>query len=59
VVWQHDKIDNIVKALGVDTKGMKWGDDDFDSIWIINFKNGKGTLTVDKENLNPPDACNY
>ncbi len=59
VVWQHDKIDNIVKALDVDTKGMKWGDDDFDSIWVINFKNGKGTLAVDKENLNPADACNY
>ncbi|HEY2728095.1 MAG TPA: histidine phosphatase family protein [Parafilimonas sp.] len=57
VVWEHDKIDNIVKALGVDNKGMKWNDNDFDSIWIINFKNGKGTLTVDKENLNPPDAC--
>jgi|SRR5690348_9622229 len=59
VVWQHDKIDNIVKALGVDTKGMKWGDNDYDSIWVIDFKNGKGALTIDKENLNPPDACNY
>ncbi len=57
IIWEHDKIDNIVKALGVDTKGMKWGDNDFDSIWIINFKNGKGTLAVDKEGLNPPDAC--
>lgn len=57
VVWQHDKIDNIVKALGADIKGMKWGDDDYDSIWIVNFKNGKATLTVDKENLNPKDNC--
>lgn len=57
VVWEHDKINNIVKALGVDDKGMKWSDNDFDSIWIINFKNGKGVLTVDKENLNPQGAC--
>lgn len=57
VVWQHDKIDNIVKALGADTKGMKWGDDDYDSIWIVSFKNGKATFTVDKENLNPQDGC--
>ena len=59
IVWEHDKIDNIVKALDVDTKGKKWGDNDFDSIWIIDFKNGKGTLAFDKENLNPPDACKY
>ncbi len=59
VVWEHDKIDNIVKALGIDDKGMKWGGNDFDSIWIINFKNGKGTLSLDKENLNPADDCKY
>lgn len=57
VVWEHAKIDNLVKALGVDTKGTKWADDDFDSIWIITFKNGKGTLSFDKENINPSDAC--
>lgn len=57
VVWEHGKIDNLVKALGINTKGTKWNDDDFDSIWIINFKNGKGTLSFDKENINPSDAC--
>ena len=57
VVWQHDKIDNIVKALGADTKGIKWSDDDYDSIWIVSFKNGKAIFTVDKENLNPQDTC--
>ncbi len=57
VVWEHDKINNIVKALGVDDKGMKWNVDDYDSIWIINFKDGKGSLSFDKENLNPSDNC--
>jgi hypothetical protein len=57
VVWEHDKIDNLVKALGADAKGMKWGDDDFDSIWIINFQNGKATFTTDKENINPANEC--
>lgn len=57
VVWEHDKIDNLVKALGADTKGMKWRNDDFDSIWIINFQNGKATLTTDKENINPANDC--
>lgn len=57
VVWEHDKIDNLVKAFGADTKGLKWGNDDFDSIWIINFQNGKAALSTDKENLNPPNDC--
>jgi hypothetical protein len=57
VVWEHDKIDNLVKALGADVKGMKWGNDDFDSIWIINFQNGKPVFSTDKENVNPANDC--
>jgi hypothetical protein len=57
VVWEHDRIDNFVKALGAETKGMKWSDDDFDSIWILDFKNNKVNLSVDKENLNPANDC--
>jgi hypothetical protein len=57
VVWEHNKIDNLVKALGADVKGMKWNNDDFDSIWIINFQNGKAVLSSDKENINPPNDC--
>jgi hypothetical protein len=57
VVWEHDKIDNLAKALGVDAKGMKWPGEDFDSIWIITFQNGKATLATDKENINPPNDC--
>ncbi|OQP42743.1 histidine phosphatase family protein [Niastella yeongjuensis] len=57
VVWEHDKIDNLVKALGADAKGMKWSGDDFDSIWIITIKNGKATVSTDKENLNPANDC--
>ena len=57
VVWEHDKIDNLVKSLGADAKGMKWSGDDFDSIWIITFKNGKATISTDKENINPANDC--
>ncbi len=57
VVWEHDKIDNLVKALGADAKGMKWPNDDFDSIWIVTFKNGKATISTDKENINPANDC--
>lgn len=57
VVWEHDKIDNLVKALGADARGMKWNGDDFDSIWIITFKNGKATMSTDRENINPANDC--
>ena len=57
VVWEHAKIDNLVKALGADVKGMKWNNDDFDTIWVINFQNGKAVFSSDKENVNPPNDC--
>ncbi|MCR8556340.1 histidine phosphatase family protein [Mucilaginibacter sp. BJC16-A38] len=59
VVWEHKAMDNILKALGVKTKGLKWGDDDFDSIWIVTYKNGKPVLSVDKEGLHPASNCQF
>ena len=56
LVWEHKKIDNIAKALGV-SNADKWDASDFDSIWIIDFKNGKSTLTKDRENINPAAQC--
>lgn len=57
VVWEHNKIDNLVKALGVKDNVSKWDDKDFDSIWIITFDNGKPKLSLDKEGINPTDDC--
>ena len=57
VVWEHNHIIEIVKALGIVDANLKWKDSDFDSIWIITFQNGKATLTTDKENLQPSDVC--
>jgi hypothetical protein len=59
VVWEHKAMDNILKALGVKTKGLKWGEDDFDSIWIVTFKNGKAVLALDKEGLKPGANCQF
>lgn len=56
LVWEHKKIDNIVKALGVNNAD-KWNDNDYDSIWIIDYKNGSATLKKDKENINPLSNC--
>ena len=57
VVWEHDKIVSIVKALGVSNNNLHWSDNDFDSIWIVTFKDGVAMLSVDKENLDPASVC--
>ena len=56
VVWEHKHIDNILKAFGIDNK-EKWPDEDFDSIWIINFQNGKPVIAKDKEGISPAADC--
>jgi hypothetical protein len=57
VVWEHKGLVDIAKQLGVKEK-LKWGSDDFDSIWIITFsKKGKTRLAVDQEGLHPSAKC--
>jgi hypothetical protein len=57
VVWQHSIIPSIVRALGVKGFSMRWGDNDYDSIWIINFPKGIAKITFDKEGLTPSTSC--
>ena len=57
LVWEHSAIKGIAKALGVSEPG-KWSGEDFDSIWIISFDNGKAVLHKDHEGLHPAMACN-
>ena len=56
VVWEHKAINTIIHALGVQY-GTLWKGDDYDSIIIITFINGKAVVTTDKEGLNPSDNC--
>ena len=56
VVWEHKNINDITKALGVQQK-LKWDADDFDSIWIVTLGTTGATVSTDKENLSPKDAC--
>ena len=58
LVWEHKNIPLIAEQLGVKNTNLKWKGEDFDSIWIITFKNGQAVLTVDKENLKPGANCN-
>ncbi len=56
ITWEHKAIPGIVKALGI-TEALNWPDDDYDSIWILTFKNGAPQLIKDKEGLNPSTNC--
>jgi hypothetical protein len=56
VVWEHSAIAGVVQALGIGDE-LKWGSDDYDSIWIVSFIDGKAKLSMDKEGLNPSNNC--
>ncbi len=57
IIWEHKTIPDIVNALGVNEGKLKWDGGDYDSIWIVSFKNGKVKLNYDKEGLNPAAEC--
>ena len=59
IVWEHNTIIPILDYLGLKTKNLDWPDSDFDSIWIVTFKNGSAVLTKDKEGLNPANTCSF
>jgi hypothetical protein len=56
VVWEHSGIASLAHELGVADQ-LTWPSDDFDSIWIINYNNGKLTFLKDKEDLTLSDDC--
>jgi hypothetical protein len=56
LVWEHKAIENILQQLGIKNP-PHWGDNDFDSMFIITFQHGKPVLTKDKENITPANAC--
>jgi hypothetical protein len=58
MVWEHSAIKALTATLGVDDT-PQWDDADFDSIWIINYQDGKAKLSVDKEGINPSEECSY
>ena len=59
VVWEHKAIAPIVRCLGVVASNLIWPDDDYDSIWIVAFINGKAVFSKDQEDLHPPSDCNF
>jgi hypothetical protein len=59
VVWEHKGIAPIVHALGIREDGLKWGDDDYEGIWIVSFPAGAAKLERSTEGLKPAAACPF
>ena len=59
MVWEHSNIPDLARALGITGK-LKWKDEDYGSIWIIEFKKKSAIpeLRIEQENLNPRGSCN-
>ncbi|MBC7401004.1 MAG: histidine phosphatase family protein [Mucilaginibacter sp.] len=58
LVWEHKAIPHLVAALGINQE-LHWAADDFDSIWIVTYKNGTPHLALAKEGLHPGANCPF
>jgi len=56
LIWDHKSIIPIIHSLGIKTS-LIWSGDDYESIWIVTFKNGNPIFTTDKEGLTPMEIC--
>ena len=59
IVWEHSRIPAIVRSLGVSEAGLKWPDGDYDSIWIVTYRNGVAVMERSKEGLTPGEECGF
>lgn len=57
MVWDHENIKGLAKALGIKTKKLDWSGNDFDSIWMITGKGKNRVLTIDHEGIVPAAGC--
>jgi hypothetical protein len=58
MVWEHSAIKPLADKLGIQSP-PHWDGNDFDSIWVITYPNGKAVLSPDKEGIIPPFDCNF
>lgn len=59
VVWQHSELPALARSLGIKTAGLSWNAEDYDSIWLITYKDGKAILKKDKEGIIPAGGCPF
>lgn len=53
MVWEHGNIPALAKSLEPNNAPATWDDEDFDSIWILDYSTGKGIWSKDKEGIDP------
>lgn len=58
MVWSHSEIADLASALGVKNPPA-WDKSDYDSIWVVSYKDDEATLSVDKAGLNPAQNCSF
>ncbi|MFO1041475.1 MAG: histidine phosphatase family protein [Planctomycetaceae bacterium] len=56
MVWEHSQIPALAKSLEPKNAPPSWPDDDFDSIWILDYSSGQGVWSTDKEGIDPLKA---
>jgi len=59
MVWEHRDLTPVVRAFGIRDFDLHWKDDDYDSIWIITFPDGRAKISFDKEEIAPGDSCPF
>ncbi len=61
IVWDHKAIPGLAKALGVNDANLFWDDNDYDSIWILEYRTGSATpvFKKDTEGLTPSTECPF
>lgn len=58
IIWSHQSIPKLAKALGVNNPAH-WEDADYDSIWLLNYRHRNPKLTVMQQGLRPAASCDF
>lgn len=63
VAWEHHLAAQIAQDILTKVNGqsdkINWDNEDFDSIYVVQIKEGKATLKIDKQNLNGQETVCY
>lgn len=58
MVWEHSRIPPLAASLGVKDP-PSWDGDDFDSMWIVTYRDGQASLEVGAEGIEPAGKCPF
>jgi len=58
IVWEHDDLPDIAKDVGISSQ-LNWKSDNFDTIWNIDIRNGKSSVSAEQENISPSENYSF